>query len=155
MVFAMRQNEVGSDQEPGAHQFLNSFQLSRGRLVLLLWNCGCLFWCHWHWGWLSVAGKELVYVAFWPLVPIVAMVWLWGLNVVHFDKSGIKYEVLFGTEGNPVLLKGFEILKVAGVITSWMVSNLTLCIGLLVIQVREGTSSLVGVDIVCLCVGWM
>lgn len=130
----MRLEGAEGEEEEGKEVKL---QWSRGSTLFLLWNCGCLLWCFKCWGWLSVAGQDFVYVAYWPLVPLVAMMWLWGMNVSHFDKKGIKYEMLFGTEGNPVLLKGTEIVRLATLATSWMVSNLALCIAFFVLQVRD------------------
>lgn len=55
---------------------------------------------------------ELLYLYYQPFAPFLAMLWGWGVNVLYFERSGIKYDLCFEEDDRRHLIHGPEILKV-------------------------------------------
>ena len=66
--------------------------------VFFVWNSGCIAVVVHLIGQIPEASTDVLYVYYQPAVPIVVMLWLWGVNVGFFQRAGIEYESLFGAE---------------------------------------------------------
>ena len=59
----------------------------------------------------DVAHVELFYIYFQPLLPVLIMLWLWGINVRYFERTGVRYDVCFSTKDQNFLLNSREIFQ--------------------------------------------
>ncbi|GMH43680.1 hypothetical protein BSKO_11602 [Bryopsis sp. KO-2023] len=90
----------------------------RWKIPFVVLNISCLALFAYSWKLVSDAGHDLVYIYFQPLVPVLLMLWLWGVNVGYFETSGIKYDALFGNEERRFLLRGDQIFELAAAATT-------------------------------------
>ena len=61
----------------------------------------------------DVAHTELFYIYFQPVLPVLTMLWLWGVNVRCFEKYGVRYDVCFSSKDQKYLLNSRQIFQVS------------------------------------------
>ena len=61
----------------------------------------------------DVAHLELFYIYYQPLLPVLTMLWLWGINVRYFERIGVRYDVCFSSKDQKYLLHSREIFQVS------------------------------------------
>lgn len=59
----------------------------------------------------DVAHVELFYIYFQPLLPVLIMLWLWGINVRYFERTGVRYDVCFSSKDQKFLLNSRQIFQ--------------------------------------------
>lgn len=52
-----------------------------------------------------------------PCVPFLTMLWGWGLNVLYFERTGLRYDLCFDENDRHVLLSGHDILRLSNILT--------------------------------------
>ena len=75
--------------------------------------------------------KETFYLYYQPLIPFLVMLWGWGLNVLYFERTGLRYELCFdggasdshGHVQSTPLLSSSELLRVSNVLTMALFSS--------------------------------
>ena len=60
----------------------------------------------------DVAHTELFYIYFQPVLPVLTMLWLWGVNVRCFEKYGVRYDVCFSNKDQKFLPNSRQIFQV-------------------------------------------
>ena len=60
----------------------------------------------------DVAHTELFYIYYQPLLPVLTMLWLWGINVRYFERAGVRYDVCFSSKDQKYLLNSRQIFQV-------------------------------------------
>ena len=65
----------------------------------------------------ATAETDLFILYYQPWVPFLAMLWAWGLNVLYFERSGLRYDLCFDEGDRHNLLSGFDILRLSNVLT--------------------------------------
>jgi hypothetical protein len=78
------------------------------------------------------ADYELFYIYYQPLIPVLAMLWLWGIVVRYFERNTVKYNVCFSSKDHKYLLNSRQIFQVCPDIgwlqvDSWKTSCSTEC----------------------------
>lgn len=111
----------------------------------VVWNGFCLFVVLSSFRSLPESAQELVFIYYHPLVPLFAMLWLWGVNVGYFESSGIKYEALFSPEEQKYLLKSISLHQLAAAGTSAVVTSAAVFVLALERKVRSGKPACVPV----------
>lgn len=66
----------------------------------------------------DVAHTELFYIYYQPLLPVLTMLWLWGINVRYFERCGVRYDVCFAAKDQKYLLNSRQIFQSAGLATT-------------------------------------
>ena len=61
---------------------------------------------------------ELFYIYYQPFAPFLIMLWLWGANVMYFERNNIRYDVCFAAEDQKHLLPSSAIFDIANVLSS-------------------------------------
>lgn len=74
----------------------------------------------------DVAHVELFYIYFQPLLPVLTMLWLWGINVRYFERQGVRYDVCFSSKDQRFLLNSREIFQSAGLMTTVVLTSAAL-----------------------------
>eukprot|EP00891_Asterochloris_glomerata_P005844 jgi/Astpho2/5844/e_gw1.00080.60.1_t len=69
------------------------------------------------------AAEELFYIYYQPLIPVIIMVWLWGIVVRYFERNTVKYDVCFPTRDQKFLLSSRQVFQAAGLITAVVVMS--------------------------------
>eukprot|EP00210_Caulerpa_lentillifera_P006607 g6312.t1 len=95
---------------------------SRG-LLFLTWNTICFYFLFDAWLKTSEADHEMFIFYFQPYLPIICMVWLWGVNIMIFEAQRVPYEHLFGD--NQFLLTSHELFKIATVFSTLFLTGST------------------------------
>eukprot|EP01023_Acetabularia_acetabulum_P051013 TRINITY_DN5588_c1_g1_i1.p1 TRINITY_DN5588_c1_g1~~TRINITY_DN5588_c1_g1_i1.p1 ORF type:complete len:418 (-),score=29.83 TRINITY_DN5588_c1_g1_i1:162-1415(-) len=62
-----------------------------------------------------------------PFVPLLLMLWLWGVNVWWFERNYVPYQECFEKNLQKYLVSHAAILEIAGTITANFLVNLTMC----------------------------
>lgn len=60
----------------------------------------------------DVAHTEVFYIYYQPLLPVLTMLWLWGINVRYFERTGVRYDACFSSKDQKYLLDSREIFQV-------------------------------------------
>ena len=58
------------------------------------------------------AAEELFYIYYQPLIPVIIMIWLWGIVVRYFERNTVKYDVCFPTRDQKFLLSSRQVFQV-------------------------------------------
>jgi len=61
---------------------------------------------------------ELFYLYYQPCVPLLFMLWGWGVNVLYFERTGLKYDLCFEESERQYLLPGSDILRICNILTN-------------------------------------
>lgn len=76
--------------------------------------------------------QETFHLYYQPLIPFVVMLWGWALNVMFFERTGLRYEVCFDADSadshghhgrSPPLLSAGELLRLSNVLTLALFSS--------------------------------
>ena len=75
--------------------------------------------------------KEAFHLYYQPLIPFLVMIWGWGLNVLYFERTGLRYEICFDTDAanshghvqSTPLLSSSELLRLSNVLTLALFSS--------------------------------
>ena len=60
---------------------------------------------------------DLFILYYQPWVPFLVMLWGWGLNVLYFERTGLRYDVCFDETDRHNLLSGHDILRLSNILT--------------------------------------
>lgn len=71
----------------------------------------------------TVNQNELFYLYYQPLVPFVMMLWGWGINVLYFERTGLRYDMCFEERDRGYLLHSVEILKMCNSLSCGLLSS--------------------------------
>eukprot|EP00889_Picochlorum_renovo_P002646 jgi/Picre1/29676/NNA_005059.t1 len=74
----------------------------------------------------SAGQIELFYLYYQPLVPFLMMLWGWGINVLYFEKTGLRYDMCFEERDRSYLLHSVEILKMCNTLSCGLLSSASL-----------------------------
>ena len=74
----------------------------------------------------TVSHADLYYAYYQPFAPFLAMLWGWGLNVLYFEKKGVRYDVCFDEKHRALLVPSAQILKIANVLTCLVTTSAAL-----------------------------
>ncbi|KAK9811761.1 hypothetical protein WJX72_009628 [[Myrmecia] bisecta] len=69
---------------------------------------------------------ELFYIYYQPLIPMLGMLWLWGINVRFFEQRCIKYDVCFSVRDQKYLLTSRQIFQAAGLLSTLVMTSAAL-----------------------------
>lgn len=61
---------------------------------------------------------ELFYIYYQPFAPFVAMLWLWGLNVAYFERTGVRYDACFSADDAKRLVPAAALFDIANVLSA-------------------------------------
>ena len=76
--------------------------------------------------------RETFHLYYQPLIPFLVMLWGWGLNVLYFERTGLRYDACFDADADhghghgrsgSALLSGAELLRLANVLTLALFSS--------------------------------
>lgn len=75
--------------------------------------------------------KEKFHLYYQPLIPFLVMLWGWGLNVLYFERTGVRYEMCFDAGASDShghvqltpLLSSAELLRLCNVLTMALFSS--------------------------------
>lgn len=88
---------------------------------------------------LDQEGLDVLYVFFQPFCPCLLMLWLWTLNVRHFESVPINYKVCFAPPERRFLLPFAKLIKVAAILTGIALTGACTCAWLCVRHVHAAT----------------
>ena len=63
---------------------------------------------------MEAAAWDLLLLYFCPLLPVVFMLWLWSLNVRHFELRRVEYELCFSIRERKFLAPHADLARVRG-----------------------------------------
>jgi len=66
---------------------------------------------------------ELFYLYYQPFAPFLVMLWLWGVNVRVFERSGIRYDACFPAGEHRFLLSSSSIFQIANILSMLVLSS--------------------------------
>lgn len=59
------------------------------------------------------ADYDLFFIYYQPLIPVLVMLWLWGIAVRFFERKAVKYDVCFSSRDHKYLLNSRQIFQVS------------------------------------------
>eukprot|EP00887_Chlorella_sp_A99_P006633 scaffold3.g6633.t1 len=60
---------------------------------------------------------------FFPFLPMLAMLWFWGLNLRYFERHHVRYEVCFAPEDQRMLLRSGQVFQLCNVLTAMVLGS--------------------------------
>ena len=106
--------------------------IGRRHVFLGLLNVTVLSMVHRLLGAVSESQLELFYLYYQPCIPFLFMLWGWGVNVLYFERTGLKYDLCFEESERQYLLPGSDILKICNILTSGVLLSGAMFLGCMV-----------------------
>lgn len=59
----------------------------------------------------SKAEQDIFFLYYQPFLPMLAMLWFWGINVRYFERHHVRYDNCFSTEDQRYLLRSGQLFQ--------------------------------------------